>query len=152
MNGKNAKGLVSIVSTVAIASIILFSLITLLIYTGVIVIKWKITGIEKKWETTEPFMSADEGRTVKLLQEEATIELKFIDENGNNYEMDDNIEEIQPHLNCNHSWQLGTVTKHRIFINRACEYTLCGVSKCSKCGGIRVNNEYEFHKYSVCPH
>ena len=156
MNKKNAKGLVSILSTVTIASIILLCLIILLVCNGVIRIKFKPTRIQKNWESTESYISADEKGIEKLIKieekDEAITDFRFIDKNGNYYEMDSNVEEIQSHWNCNHSWQLGTVTKHRTYTNRACENTLYSASKCPKCGDIRIHNEFELHKYAKCPH
>ncbi len=154
MNKKSANGLkvlVNMLSTVVVASIILLSLITLLVFNREIVIKYKSTRTQKNWVSIETYINVDE-EVEKEKEGVATIEFRFIDKNGNYFEMDNNVEKIQPHCHCRHSWQLGTVTKHKKFNNRACENTLHNSSKCLECGDIRVYNEFEFHKYAVCPH
>ncbi len=161
-NVKRPRRLIRVFSTVVAVSVALLGSTTVLAYEEARVIKWEQEKLQKEFDSTkvsfnpEDSSMTNEEELAKVSQLEEEIETitehRFVDEDGNYYEMQNNIEGIQPHGACSHSWQPGTVEEHTSFPNGGCENIIYNARRCLKCGYISVYSFKESHKYSICPH
>lgn len=99
-----------------------------------------------------------EGESEILIQDTSNVEFdmieilfdeQFIDENGNIYEVNT---EIQPHEACSHEKKSGTYARHVVFNDGHCEVQYYNAEWCVYCGYTWVHDYRNTVTYAICPH
>ena len=81
--------------------------------------------------------------------EEAPFDTFFTDENGNIFEINDDISNEKAY--CTHKYVSGTQSDHMI-IGKKCRIDVYNAKRCSLCGNVILKEHLHATTYNICPH